>query len=101
MNFELIILNCFDLNQFERYATYNSLEGRIEAKLISRQNQQLKIKAIPITVEFQKNEEIDVNFSHKYSTEDIQTLAQQSDLELQKQWLDAKQWFSINLFRIR
>ena len=91
----------FNLNQFERHATYNPLEGRIEAKLISCQNQRVKVKALPITVEFHKNEAIDVNFSHKYSTEDIQTLAQESDLELQKQWLDAKQWFSINLFRIR
>ena len=40
----------FDLNQFERYATYKSLEGRIEAKLISCQNQRVKIKALPITV---------------------------------------------------
>jgi len=85
--------------QFRHHAVYNEGESRIEISLVSDREQRVCISALDLNVSFDRGEPIHTEHSYKYSLAQIESLARMSGLRLEKQWLDSREYFSLNLLR--
>jgi dimethylhistidine N-methyltransferase len=86
----------FDLDAFEHQAIYNSCEGRIEMRLVSRRRQIVAIGQAAI--EFRPGEAVVTEYSHKYSIERFAAMAASAGLTLRKQWTDSLSYFAVLYF---
>lgn len=87
----------FDIDAFRHKAIYNEEEGRVEMYLVSKKAQAVAIEGLDLVVPFKKNETIDTEYSFKYSLAEIDTLAFDAGLRIERQWLDHKRRFSVSL----
>lgn len=87
----------FDLAAFRHRAVYNDPEGRIEIDLLSAVEQVVPIDRLGIEVSFSAGEPVNIEYSYKYSLEEIEDLALGSELRIERQWFDAKRRFSVTL----
>ena len=83
----------FDLAHFEHRAIYDSAEGRIEMHLISKKDQVAHLKGH--SIEFEKDECVLTEYSHKYDCDEFAELARSSGLRVEKIWTDPKEYFSV------
>jgi len=83
----------FDINQFEHSAFYNQRAGRIEMHLISKRKQQITINGSLIN--FEQGESILTEVSYKYTLENFARIAHQAGFNIQKVWVDSRQYFSV------
>lgn len=88
----------FDIENFDHKAIYNEELGRIEMYLISIVDQKVFISELDLEVSFAANETIHTENSCKYSLDDIDMLAEESGLYVEKQWFDTERLFSLNQF---
>lgn len=88
----------FDLDKFRHRALYNEEAGRVEIHLVSTEAQEVRIERLGLKVSFAANEPIHTENSYKYSVAEIEQLAHDGNLRTQRQWFDAKNRFSVNLF---
>jgi L-histidine N-alpha-methyltransferase len=65
----------FDLDKFQHYQMYNPESGEARSFLVSREKQQVYIKALDQEVEFQAWEPIHVEISRKYDLDTIKEYA--------------------------
>ncbi|VAW51993.1 Dimethylhistidine N-methyltransferase [hydrothermal vent metagenome] len=84
----------FEPDQFRHYAFYNEQQFRIEMHLVSLRDQQVTLD--DKTFYFKKNQSILTEYSHKYSIDSFQTLAQQAGFKRKKSWVDKNQLFSLH-----
>ncbi|HEU4752590.1 MAG TPA: L-histidine N(alpha)-methyltransferase, partial [Armatimonadota bacterium] len=87
----------FDLAAFRHRAVYNEEAGRMEMYLDSLREQTVRITALGMEARFAAGEGVHTEDSYKYSRAEIRELADAAGLEIERQWLDPKQWFSVNL----
>ena len=87
----------FDLDGFAHEAVYNVEEGRIGMYLVSLREQSVSIEALDLEVAFAADERVHTENSYKYSTAEIEALAQAAGLALEAQWFDEGRRFSVNL----
>ncbi|MAG57587.1 MAG: L-histidine N(alpha)-methyltransferase [Planctomycetes bacterium] len=87
----------FDLDAFEHESHYEEDAGRIAIHLASKLEQNVSIDDLDLVVPFAKREPIHIEYSHKYSTEEIDALAAVSRFEVENRWLDSASHFSLNL----
>jgi dimethylhistidine N-methyltransferase len=88
----------FDLKRFQHSATYNDELGRIEIRLVSRDPQSVRIRAIDLEVEFDRGESIRTENSYKFDLGQLSGLARDAGFALEKTWFDSARLFSFNLF---
>jgi L-histidine Nalpha-methyltransferase len=81
----------FDLRQFEHVARINQDARSVEMHLRSKRRQSVSIPAAGVVVEFDEGETIWTESSHKYTSEEIFRIAQESGFCCQAQWID-QQW---------
>ncbi|HEY8158639.1 MAG TPA: L-histidine N(alpha)-methyltransferase [Methylobacter sp.] len=86
----------FNLDNFEHYAYYNDLLGRIEMHLVSLADQQVNISGINFY--FHEGESIHTENSYKYSPEEFINLAYSGGFNHHKTWSDKDAYFSIYFF---
>lgn len=91
----------FDLAAFRHRAVYNESAGRVEIYLDSRHAQRARIDALDLEIPFAAGEPIHTENSYKYSQAEIQRLARDAGLRVERQWLDDKSRFSVNLLALR
>jgi len=89
----------FDLSGFAHRALYNEGRGRIEMHLLSLSAQTVKIDNLQLEIPFVEGEYIHTENSHKYRIENIPGLLEAAGFELEKQFIDPQQHFSLNLAR--
>jgi L-histidine N-alpha-methyltransferase len=87
----------FDLPQFAHFARLNHEARSVEMHLRSKRRQVVTIPAAEIVVEFQQDESIWTESSHKYSAEEIFTMAQDAGFRCEVQWIDEQWPFAENL----
>ena len=87
-----------DTKLFYHQAVYNSTEGRIEMYLISLCDQKIQLNHLGKSFSFKSKERIHTENSYKYSFEEIVKLADTSNLHIEDQFTDNKNWFSVNIF---
>jgi L-histidine N-alpha-methyltransferase len=81
----------FALDQFEHVARINGEARSVEMHLRSRRRQTVTIAASELRVEFQGDETIWTESSHKYSWEEVFQLARDAGFRCEAQWVD-QQW---------
>jgi dimethylhistidine N-methyltransferase len=87
----------FELENFEHKVVWNKLESRIEAYLVSKIEQTVSLGVIKCEITFKVGESIHMMNSHKYTQQSIRWLLTQSGFQLKRQWVDAKEWYAVNL----
>ncbi|HWY07805.1 MAG TPA: L-histidine N(alpha)-methyltransferase [Candidatus Acidoferrales bacterium] len=88
----------FDLQQFNHQAIFNEETRSVEMHLRSCTRQSVAIPAASISVQFEKQETIWTESSHKYSQEELVSLASSSGFRRQAQWIDQTWGFAENLW---
>ncbi|HEX8184845.1 MAG TPA: L-histidine N(alpha)-methyltransferase [Blastocatellia bacterium] len=88
----------FDVNKFQHRVTYNEELGRVEAYLVSRERQAVRIKAIDLELIFEEGEGIHTENSYKFDLKQLAELAGETGFILERTWLDSARRFSFNLF---
>jgi L-histidine N-alpha-methyltransferase len=88
----------FNLQQFAHQAIFNKATHSIEMHLRSRVRQKVAIPEASIAVQFEKDETIWTESSHKYSQDELVSLAHHSGFHRQAQWLDQSWGFAENLW---
>ncbi|VAW50077.1 hypothetical protein MNBD_GAMMA06-1759 [hydrothermal vent metagenome] len=84
----------FDVQQFKHHAFFNEDARRIEMHLVSLQNQTVNID--DNVFEFAEGASILTEYSHKYTVDDFQVLAQKAGFQRVKTWVDESQLFSLH-----
>jgi L-histidine Nalpha-methyltransferase len=87
----------FDLAHFEHLARINPQTRSVEMHLRSVRRQTVNIPAAGISVDFEENETIWTESSHKYSTNDITEMARSAGFRCEVQWIDHEWPFAENL----
>jgi dimethylhistidine N-methyltransferase len=88
----------FNLSQFAHLAIFNEATHSVELHLRSRSRQKVSIPEASITVQFEKDETIWTESSHKYSHDELVSLAHHSGFHRQAQWMDQSWGFAENLW---
>jgi len=87
----------FDLAEFEHVAKINHDMRSVEMHLRSKRRQAVTIPAAEVEVEFQEEETIWTESSHKYSLDDVCETARSAGFRCQVQWVDDMWPFAENL----
>ncbi|MBX3277657.1 MAG: L-histidine N(alpha)-methyltransferase [Acidobacteria bacterium] len=90
----------FDLKKFAHRAHYNVEDGRVEMYLVSQEVQEVHLRSLNISVQFQRGETIHTENSWKFDLEQLQMLAAQSGFAAVHSWLDQGKHFSCNLWQV-
>jgi dimethylhistidine N-methyltransferase len=88
----------FDLEQFRHHAFFNEEKHRIEMRLVSLQDQQVTIGNR--VFQFKKDQSILTEYSHKYTVEHFQKLAEKAGFCLVKTWRDEHRLFSVHYLSV-
>lgn len=86
----------FDMSSFDHNAVYNTVEHRIEMRLVSNVNQQVHIPDID-TIEFVVGDTILTELSYKYNREQITGILATSGLTLREWFTDTGEMFALAL----
>jgi L-histidine Nalpha-methyltransferase len=78
----------FDLAQFVHVARINPESRSVEMHLESKRRQTVSIPAADLRVEFAEGETIWTESSHKYSTQEVSSMARAAGFCCQAQWID-------------
>jgi dimethylhistidine N-methyltransferase len=89
----------FRLEHFRHEAIYDSLNERIEMRLVSTRNQTVTIAGESIA--FADGEHIVTEYSHKYSVEEFSRLASEAGLTPEAVWTDDEELFSVHYLTVR
>ena len=87
----------FDLDSFRHRAAYARERGRIETFLVSQRRQTVHVAGQAF--EFQPDEAMLVEYSHKYTDGGFAELAAAAGLKVVEQWNDAQDWFGLRLLQ--
>jgi dimethylhistidine N-methyltransferase len=82
----------FDINQFTHNPTYEETTGACNSFLVSRIKQSVSIGENEV-IEFNKDEQIHLEISQKYSLNEIELLAQSAGFKSVGNFFDSKKWF--------
>src|SRR5689334_18875425 len=87
----------FRLPYFEHEARYNGEARSIEMHLRSRTRQTVTVRRAEVTVTFEEGETIWTESSHKFSRQEISTIARDAGFRCEQQWVDQEWPFAENL----
>jgi len=87
----------FDLRQFVHLAKINHEARSVEMHLQSKRRQVVSIPAAEVVVEFQEEETIWTESSHKYSIDEMVETARNAGFRCDAQWIDEQWPFAENL----
>ena len=90
----------FEVKQFAHRAHYNAEYGRIESHIVSLEAQEVNVRGLNLSVQFQAGETIHTENSWKFDAEQLQNLATQTGFEVVEMWKDQAGLFSCNLWRV-
>ena len=89
----------FDTDQFRHHCTYNEQLDAVESYLISKGDQEVTIKSLGKTYTFKENEPVHIEYSHKFSKNDIALLAHKAGFEIVDHFYDERHLFVDSLWR--
>jgi L-histidine N-alpha-methyltransferase len=83
----------FDIDTFEHSAKYNESEGRIEIRLVSKQDQAFSLGNESFSIG--KDEALHTEYSHKYTVEGFAAMGEAAGFRVERVWMDAGRLFSV------
>ena len=87
----------FELERFRHKAFYNEEQGRVEMHLESLVSQLVPVNGLQRSFSFKNGETIHTENSYKFDRQGLQEILEPCALAIQRQWLDHRRWFSLNL----
>ena len=84
----------FDRSRWRHFGTYNVFSGAMESYLVSMEHQTVHIDRLERLFTFEALEPIHTEYSYKYLTTDMDSLASDSGFRVQTRYLDDNGWFS-------
>jgi L-histidine Nalpha-methyltransferase len=88
----------FKLANFKHYPVYDPLEGCAKSFIISTLAQKVSLEKLAINIQLNAWEAIHTEVSYKYTLANIAQMAQKSGFRLKQSFLDAKNYFSENIW---
>lgn len=88
----------FDLERFCHRVHYDETSGSVQSFLESLEDQTVRVERLDLEIPFEAGERIHTEDSYKYSFDEIEDLARSAQFDLEHQYLDAAERFSLNLF---
>lgn len=88
----------FEVAKFRHRADYNEELGRVEIRMVSLEQQTVRLRALDLEITFREGETIHTENSYKFDVEQLAEMARATGFALEKTWLDSAQRFSFNLF---
>lgn len=88
----------FDLTTFRHAVNYDEISGSVQSFLESQIAQRISIGALDLEVTFRPGERIHTEDSHKYGVDEIDAMAAEAGLTLERRYFDRARRFSLNLF---
>lgn len=85
----------FQVDNFYHRSFYDSGSGAVEAYIISRCEQQVRVPDLCLKVDFKQEEKVFNELSCKYDLDEIETLAKESQFALHGWWLDDPAGFAL------
>lgn len=85
----------FDLGGFRHCARYDVDAGRIDTYLVSQRRQSVQVGSCAF--DFEANEAMHVEYSHKYTDTGFAQLAALAGLHVIDGWTDPRNWFGLRL----
>lgn len=89
----------FDLSAFEHTPSYDATNGAALSFLTSTCQQTVHVAALERDFEFQADEKLFLEISQKYSTEQIQYLADHSGFGIDSMYFDTRHYFTDQLWK--
>lgn len=89
----------FDLGRFAHRAYFDPGESRIEMHLVSATAQQVRLRRLGLTAQFDAGESIRTEISRKFRFADMQATVEAHGFGLEERWSDDAGWFVVALFR--
>lgn len=91
----------FDTTQFEHWAFYNETQHQIEMHLRSLRSQTVQLRALDLTVHFEKSKTILTEISRKFDLNIMQQELSNRGLKPLQVWTDPNQWFGLLLCQLQ
>jgi dimethylhistidine N-methyltransferase len=91
----------FALKDFAHRALWNPEASRMEMHIESLKQQQVRIGALGLTVDFAAGERIHTENSYKYRPGQVEALLEAAGFAAETRWSDARGWFAVWLGRAR
>jgi dimethylhistidine N-methyltransferase len=91
----------FDVDSFRHVAEWAPSRSRMEIFLEATRPQKVTLRLPRLSVQFRAGERIHTENSHKYNLEMVERMLCVSGFNLEKTWFDSRQWFGLNLARVR
>ncbi len=85
----------FDLQTFEHHAFYDPELSRIEMHLISKLAQEVPIRTLDLTVEFDRQESILTEISRKFTEQGLVQLIEEADMVIERHYEPENRYFSL------
>lgn len=89
----------FELDKFLHWEVYDPESGTAKSYLVSKQQQEVHIEALDLTVNFDPWETIHTEISQKYDDKTVHWLAKESGLEIVTSFEDSKKLFKDYLLK--
>lgn len=89
----------FDPDSFRHWETYDPESGTAKSFLVSTREQQVKIGALGLKVNFEKWETIHTEISQKYDDAVVHWLAKEAGLKVTEDFTDPKNYYKNYIFR--
>ena len=84
----------FQLKYWDFYSTYNPINGEVRSFIISLEEQEVHIEYLDKSFEFGQNEWIYTELSRKYTQKEIDSLANNNKLKMNRFFMDEKKYFT-------
>jgi L-histidine N-alpha-methyltransferase len=85
----------FDVKTFEHHAFYDPELERIEMHLVSKTSQEVPIRTLDLTVEFDRGESILTEISRKFTATGLAQLFEQADMAVERHYEPENRFFSL------
>ena len=87
-----------DLDAFEHRASWNAADRRVEAHLVSRWRQRVRIPVASLALTFEEGEAIWTESSHKYEPAQVIADGRAAGFDQAEQWIDEDARFALTRF---
>ncbi len=88
----------FKIDDFDFYCQYDAILGEVKSYLVSLKKQTVHLKKLEKSIEFEQNELIWTELSKKYTSSEIEDMAQKSGFEVNQHFFDCKYYFTDSLW---
>jgi len=91
----------FALEAFSHHSYYDPKTNAITSYLISKRAQSVTINDLSSSFDFEPGEGLHLEWSHKYSLNEIHKYASETGFDLIKTFTDSDEWFADSLWRVK